>query len=42
MNDQNKETEEQANDVWDSVEKIAKDIIKVIIRIIKGDKEKPS
>ena len=42
MSDQNKETEEQADDIWDSVEEIAKRIIRVIIRIIKGDKEKPS
>lgn len=44
MNDQNKETkpEEQAEDIWESVEDIAKRIIRVIIRIIKGDKEKPS
>jgi len=42
MNDQLKKSEEHTNDVWDSVEKIAQDIINVIIRIIKGDKEKLS
>jgi len=39
MNDQNK-PEEQTEPIWDSVEDIAKKIIRVIIRIIKG--EKPS
>ena len=37
-----KKPEEQADNIWDSVEKIAKAIIKVIIRIIKGDIERPS
>ena len=37
MNDQNKEPEEPAEDIWDSVEEIAKKIIRVIIRIIKGE-----
>ena len=42
MNDSLKEPEKQANDIWDSVEEIAKGIIKIIIRIFKGDKGKQS
>jgi hypothetical protein len=37
MSDQNK-PEEQA-DVWESIEKIAQDIIKLIIRVVKGEKK---
>lgn len=42
MDDEKSKAEEHEDDVWDSVEEIAKRIIRVIIRIIKGDKEKPS
>lgn len=43
MCDESKETKpEEHDDIWESVEEIAKRIIKVIIRIIKDDKEKPS
>lgn len=42
MADEKTKPEESENDIWDSVEEIAKRIIRVIIRIIKRDKEKPS
>lgn len=43
MCDESKETkpEEHAEDIWDSVEEIAKNIIKVVkdtLRLIKGEK----
>ena len=37
MNDQNKPEEQP--DVWESIEKIAQDIIKLIIRVVKGEKK---